>query len=146
MLRTLLSATLILVAATALTNTADAQVVKIRGTGCPNAAYPSTTGSPTIGQGFGVKVAPLRTRTSRPFLLFGAGGANLMLPTPPACTRGCKLECRPLVVLFQTAARFQIPNDRSLIGAKFCAQSGAIQAVRPNGCIYLHGALSVTIQ
>ena len=146
MLRTLLSATIILITAVTLSSNAGAQVSKIRSTGCPNAPYPTTVGSPTVGQGFGVIAAPARTAAGRGFLVFGTGGANVVLPAPPACMRGCKLECRPLIVLHQEAARFMIPNDRNLIGMRFCAQSGALEAVRPNGCIYLHGALAIRIQ
>ena len=146
MLRTLLSAAIILITAATLTTTVDAQVLKIRGTGCSNAPYPTTVGSPTVGQGFGVIAAPARTAGGQSFLVFGTAGANLTLPAPPACARNCKLEWRPLLVLYQEAVRFMIPRDRSLIGMRFCAQSGAIEAVRPNGCVYLHGALGITIQ
>jgi hypothetical protein len=62
---------------------------------------------------------------------------------PPACEARCVLECRPLVVLVVSAFRTTIPNDRALIGAQLCAQTGCVEAVRPAGCIHLHGALSI---
>ena len=44
----------------------------------------------------------------------GVGGGSLVyantLPVPPACTRGCVLACRPIVVLNQQAWRVIIPR------------------------------------
>ena len=72
--------------------------------------------------------------------------ARLMaiLPDPPACMRGCVIACRPIVILPQAAWRTTIPNDRNLIGAQVCAQSGCVEDVRP-ACIFLHGALDIRI-
>ena len=146
MIHKFLSLTFILLSAVASTTDANAQVVKIRNTGCPNAAYPTTVGSPTIGQSFGILAPPSRVRGGRPFLVFGRGGANLTLPVPPACTRGCKLESTPTIVLMRSSLRVSIPRDRSLIGLNICAQSGSLDPQRGGPRISLHGALSITIQ
>lgn len=146
MIHKFLSVTVILLSTFVCSADASAQVAKIRNTGCPNAAYPTTVGSPTIGQSFGILAAPSRIRGGRPFLVFGRRGANLTLPVPLACVRGCKLESTPTVVLMQPSLRVAIPRDRSLIGLKVCAQSGSLEPQRGGPCVFLHGALSITIQ
>ncbi|MCA8956019.1 MAG: hypothetical protein KDC87_08090, partial [Planctomycetes bacterium] len=133
------------VAATAtLAVSATAQVRQIPSTGCGN-VYPTTTGSPAIGQGFGIIAGPCRTVAAQPVIFFGASVNTLTLPVPPACTSGCVMATRPLIVLQQSAFRALIPNDRSLIGVKFVAQTGCVEAIRPAFCITLHGGLAVQI-
>lgn len=127
-----------------LATTGTAQVSRIPNTGCPNAAYPSPSGSPALGQGFGVSAAACQSRAGQPFIVLGVPGLNAVLPMPPACEARCVLECRPLIVLLQGSFRALIPNDRGLIGATLCFQTGCVEAQRP-ACLHLHGALGVTI-
>jgi hypothetical protein len=127
-----------------MATTASAQVRPIPNTGCPNAPHPTTTGQPAIGQGFGVIAAPCRTTAGQPFIILGLPGVSALLPAPPACVRGCTIDCRPIVVLSQSAWRIVIPNDRNLIGVQLCAQTGCVEAARP-ACVLLHGALGIQI-
>lgn len=129
----------------ALAPTASAQVQPIRNTGCPNAPYPTTAGAPAIGQGFGIIAAACRSVLGQPFIVLGVPGLSAVLPMPPACEVRCVLECRPVVVLPQAAWRTTIPNDRALVGATLCAQTGCVESTRILACILLHGALGITI-
>lgn len=122
----------------------SAQVQRIPNTGCPNAPYTSFVGAPAIGQGFGIIAASCRTANGAPFIVIGVPGTGAVLPVPPGCERGCVLECRPIIILAQSAWRTMIPNDRNLVGAVLCAQSGCVEDLRP-ACIYLHGALGIRI-
>lgn len=140
----ILSAVLGILSLGAFAASTSAQVQRVPNTGCPNAPYTSFTGAPAIGQGFGIIAAPCRTVTGNPFIVLGVPGLNAVLPMPPGCVAGCVLECRPIVVLPQSAWRTVIPNDRNLIGAVLCAQSGCVENARP-ACIYLHGALGIRI-
>ncbi len=139
-----LSFTAVLVAATVFSASAASQVARIPKTGCPNAAYPTPAGSPGLGKGFGVTAGPCRTRGAARFIVIGTAGLNVALPVPLACGRACILGCRPIIVLYATSLRVLIPRDRSLVGQKVCIQTGCIENASPK-CIYLHGALSVTI-
>jgi len=129
----------------ALSPTAAAQVRPVPNTGCPNAPYPTTTGNPAIGQGFGIIAAPCRTLLGQPFIVLGVPGLSAVVPMPPACEARCVLECRPLIVLPQASFRTIIPNDRTLVGGTLCSQTGCVESGRPAACIYLHGALGITI-
>jgi hypothetical protein len=140
----ILSAVLGVLSLGVFTASTSAQVQRIPNTGCPNAPYMTFTGAPAIGMGFGLIAGPCRTANGIPFLVIGVPGVNAVLPVPPGCERGCVLECRPIVVLMQSAWRTTIPNDRNLIGAGLCAQSGCVEDLRPP-CIYLHGALGIRI-
>jgi hypothetical protein len=133
-----------LFAVAALAGAARGQVTQIPGTGCPNAPYPTTAGSPAIGQTFGVIAAPCQSRMGQQFLVLGAPGLGAVLPVPPACGPRCVLECRPVVILAQAGFRVTIPNDPNLVGAAVCNQSGCVEAGRPP-CVSLHGALGVRI-
>lgn len=141
----LLSAAFALLILGAFATSTTAQVQRVPNTGCPNAAYPSFTGMPAIGQGFGVIAAPCRAANAQQFIVLGAPGLSAVLAMPPACEARCVLECRPILVLVVSAFRTTIPNDRSLVGAQLCAQSGCVEPVRPSGCINLHGALAISI-
>ncbi len=128
----------------AFATSTSAQVQRVPNTGCPNAAYTQFTGTPALGQGFGVIAAPCRTANGAPFLVIGVPGLSAIVPVPPACERGCVLECRPIIILSQSAWRTIIPLDRNLVGAALCAQSGCVEDLRP-ACIHLHGALDIRI-
>lgn len=143
MLRNRILSTVLLCILGVFAASANAQVQRVPNTGCPNAAYPTPAGAPALGQGFGVIAAPCRTIMGQPFIIIGVPGLNAVLPVPPACERGCILECRPIIVLTQAAFRTVIPSDRNLIGAQLCFQTGCVET--PPGCVYLHGALDVRI-
>lgn len=139
MLRKLVS-TAAVCAALFLADAAQAQVRQVPRTGCAGAAYPTTVGSPALGQGFGVHAVPCRAaqtsfimigRTSVNRPIRGCGGACVLYPSPDIVLRGA------------SAWRLVIPNNRSYVGVDFGVQTGCFDATA--GCIWLSGALHVAI-
>ena len=108
---------------------ANAQITHLPNTGCKNAGNTPISGAPKIGQTLNVSAVqlPCNSPGSFGFILFGIcrniGGLRF----------GCG-QSNPCVMMFpfQIAAlkginanlRLPIPNDKKLIGAKFCLQGG----------------------
>ncbi len=124
---------------------ATAQVRRVPNTGCPNAAYPSTAGSPRIGQGFGVICPPCRTAAGAPAMLIGLPARGITLNPPLTCVRGCVLALRPIAAV-GGAWRILIPNNPRLVGLCLRFQCACVER-SPVGrpCVVVSGAIDVCL-
>ena len=143
----LLRSLLIVCVAAVATPVAMAQdpCVHIRGTGCLGVPGKQTlcSGSNTIGKSF---VVSCNITTRLPLLLFGLC-SNISIQPPLACAGLCVLGVSfSGINIFPALGPipFQIPNNRSLRGAKVCLQ--CVDLDFATVCIDPAEASSVTIQ
>lgn len=121
---------------------AVAQFATVSGSGCPGALPIATTGAPKIN------TTPTLDCPCPPFTncVIGIGVPMPCVIVPgPWCHPACCIACNPLIWvlnLSSIATPIPIPNDNTLVNAKFCAQCFCVSGT----CVKISQALDITIQ
>lgn len=121
----------------------SAQTTNIAGSGCPSLGFPSTTGSPSLGQTIQASFNCL-SRSEIPWYVVGVPIAPTPLSTSLTCGQTCTQACAPIFALPGAQWSFTIPNDTGLVGTCLCVQFACLDVFF--GCVTASGALQVCIQ
>lgn len=113
------------------------------GYGCPGEGPPRVLGQPSSSQGFTIHAPEMNALCWGPkVVLFGAcAAAPIHVPTPLACSSGCRLHLSP--VWGSTHGVWDVGAGLP-IGVEFCVQSACVSA-QPAACFVLSAAVRVEV-
>lgn len=128
---------------------AQAQVVQVRNTGCPNASYPTHNNTARLGRPFTWNYNC--TAPAGSFAVFGfPTGGGVDFNRPLTCSAGpCRLYVALSGIVFFPGGvngtwTIPIPNDRRFLFSTWSVQAGCFDFRGP-GCFDLSGALTLAI-